>query len=383
MRSCVFVLVAMLLAASPGRGAVPGASAEGAASHAATVVVTSVRMDRLERVLGLPGELSAYQSVGLYPRVQGFVESIDVDRGSVVKKGDVLVRLHAPELVAQRAEAAAKAQGVRAQWQESQAKLASDQATYRRLKAASAVRGTVAGNEVEIALHAMEASRERARAWEQSLAASMQALQAVTEMEAYLRVTAPFDGVITERHVHPGSLSGPAANQPSMLKLQDVLRLRLVVGVPEADIGGVRAGLTASFRVPAWPAITFSARVARTARALDQRSRTMPVELDVDNAEGRLAPGMYAQVSWPARRADPVPVVPVTAVVTTTERTFVIAVRDDRARWVDVRRGATRADEVEVFGSLTAGDRVVARASDEIRDGAPIVPAPAPAPAAH
>lgn len=374
-------LAIALLAGGGAVAAVPGSPPSDAlTSRPQTVPVTTVRMERLERTLSLPGELAAFQNVAVYPRVQGFVEWIGVDRGSSVRRGDALVRIHAPELAAQRAEAAAKAQGVRAQWQEAEAKLAADAATYRRLKAAASVRGTVAGNEVEIAQHTLEAARERARAWQESAAAARQALKAVEEMEAYLRVSAPFDGVITERNVHEGSFTGPTVTQAPMLRVQEVSRLRLVLGVPEAEVGGAHAGLAATFRVPAWPATVFTARVARIARALDPRTRTLPVELDVENADGRLAPGMYAQVSWPARRPEPVPVVPSSAVVTTTERTFVIAVRDDRARWIDVRRGMSRGDEVEVFGSLAAGERVVGRASDEIRDGSPVVAASGKAP---
>jgi hypothetical protein len=98
----------------------------------------------------------------------------------------------------------------------------------------------------------------------------------------------------------------------------------------------------------------------------------MAVELDVLNHDDALAPGMYATVKWPVRRATPSLFVPKTSVVTTTERTFVIREKDGRAAWVDVRKGVSDGDLVEVIGALQAGDKVVKRSSDELRDGAPL-----------
>jgi multidrug efflux pump subunit AcrA (membrane-fusion protein) len=95
----------------------------------------------------------------------------------------------------------------------------------------------------------------------------------------------------------------------------------------------------------------------------------MPVELDTTNADGALAPGMYAEARWPVRRPRASFFVPVTAVVTTTERTFVIRVRDGKAEYVSVSKGIRQGDNVEVFGSLNAGDVVIKRATDEIREG--------------
>jgi multidrug efflux pump subunit AcrA (membrane-fusion protein) len=146
----------------------------------------------------------------------------------------------------------------------------------------------------------------------------------------------------------------------------------LVVPVPEEDVGGVAAGASVPFRVPAYPDRKYSGTVARIAHVLDPKTRTMPVELDVLNRDGSLAPGMYPAVGWPVRRSRPALFVPRTSVVTTTERTFVIRNSDGRAEWVDVKKGAAEGDLVEVIGSLHPGDMVVRRATDETRDGAPL-----------
>jgi multidrug efflux pump subunit AcrA (membrane-fusion protein) len=102
----------------------------------------------------------------------------------------------------------------------------------------------------------------------------------------------------------------------------------------------------------------------------------MAAELDVNNAAGRLAPGMFAEVRWPARRTGESLFIPKTAVVATTERTFVIRIRDGAAEWVDVKRGAAMNDLIEVFGSLKAGDQVAVRGTDELRAGTRVRPTP-------
>ena len=108
---------------------------------------------------------------------------------------------------------------------------------------------------------------------------------------------------------------------------------------------------------------------ARISHTLDQKTRTMAVELDVVNRDGSLSPGMYPAVKWPVRHREPSLLVPKTSVVTTTERTFVIRDKNGHAEWVDVRPGVADGDLVEVAGNLKAGDRVVQRATDEIRQG--------------
>jgi RND family efflux transporter MFP subunit len=334
-----------------------------------SVEVAPVVSKSVERKLRLPGEISAYLGVDLRARVNGFVERIDVDRGSVVKQGQLLVLLSAPELAAQRTEAEAKVQAVESQRAEAQAKLVAAESTYQRLKAASATPGAVAENEVILAQQALEAARAVLVALDGSKRAAEAAVLPLRELEGYLRVTAPFDGVITTRYVHPGALVGPAAGTP-LVRLEQISTLRLVVAVPEADAGGILRGARVPFTVPAWPGVTFSGVVSRVADSLDPKTRTMPVELDVANANGRLAPGMYPEVTWPVRRSAPSLLVPPTSVVTNTERTFVIRVRDGRAEYVDVTRGAPVDDLVEVFGALHPGDQIVRRATDEIRQGA-------------
>ena len=151
--------------------------------------------------------------------------------------------------------------------------------------------------------------------------------------------------------------------------LEQISRLRVVAAVPEAYKQSIARGRRVQFSVPAFPAETFTGVVARPAYAVDSRTRTMPVELDFINSGIQLTPGMYAEVRWPIRRSGETLFVPATAIKATTERIFVIRVTHGTAGWVDVRRGMTEGKLVEVFGKLTAGDRIVLRATDEIRPG--------------
>jgi membrane fusion protein (multidrug efflux system) len=187
-------------------------------------------------------------------------------------------------------------------------------------------------------------------------------------MQGYLRVVAPFDGIITDRLVHPGMMVDANGHQP-LLKLQQVSHLRLVVPVPETYVGGIERGKSVQFHVPAHPGRTYTGTIARVPNALDPQNRTMMVELDVLNRDGSLAPGMYPTVDWPVSSSGDLLFVPATSVVTTTERTFVITSQNGRAHWVDVRKGPAAGDMISVRGTLTLGQLVVRRATDEIREG--------------
>jgi RND family efflux transporter MFP subunit len=278
------------------------------------------------------------------------------------------VELSAPEMKAKIAEADAKVQSAESERVQAEAQLAAAQSTYERLKKASETPGAVAGNELVQAEKQVESLQALILARRQFSESAKAAAKAERDLQDYLHITAPFDGVITDRLVHPGALVG-ASGDPVLLVLQQVSRLRLVVAVPEGDSGGIVRDAKVEFRVPAYPDRTYTGTVARIAHVLDPKTRTEAVEMDVPNRDGSLAPGMYPSVKWPVRRAHPALYVPRTSVVTTSERTFVIRDKGGRAEWVNVKMGAQQGDQIEVTGDLHAGDQVVKRATDEIRDG--------------
>jgi RND family efflux transporter MFP subunit len=236
-----------------------------------------------------------------------------------------------------------------------------------------------------VAQRLVEAGKARIQLWQENEKAAQAQAQAMEEGEralreaalsmqnigSYLRITAPFDGVIVERNASQGSLASPGGMP--MLRLQQISRLRLVVSVPEAEVAGVKTGARINFTLPAFPGESFSGVVRRSSRSLDAKTRTMPVELDVSNSSGRLAPGMFPEVFWPAQRPRPSLFAPPTAIATTTERTFVIRIRDGAVEWVDVKRGASMnyqgVDLVEIFGHLEPGDQIAVRGADELRAG--------------
>jgi membrane fusion protein (multidrug efflux system) len=336
-----------------------------------TIDVVRVVEQPLDVELSLPGELTAFQTVAIYPRVSGFVRAINVDRGSTVRAGDVLATLEAPELVAQRAEAESKLQAAEAQVAVTRARAEAARSTFDRLKAASAIPGVVAGNELVVAEKMADANQSEVLAAQQTVEAARHALNAIRDLEGYLRLTAPFAGVVTERNVHPGALVGPTAGgtSPPLLTVVESARLRVVIPVPEAYTSDLETGRTIPFSVAAYPGQRFAGTVARVARSVDVATRTMAVELDVANRDGRLAPGTFCQVRWHVRRPGPSLFVPSTAVGTTTDRTFVVRVRGGRTEWVDVRTGLTSGSLVEVFGELNGGDEIALRGTDELRPG--------------
>jgi len=309
-----------------------------------SVEVVAVVSHYLEETIPLPGELLPFLAVDLAPKITGIVESVKVDRGATVKKGDVLIQLRAPELQAQRREA--------------EAQLRAATITYTRLHSAASTPGIVAGHDLELAQHNQEAFEAR--------------LQSLQEMEKYLRVVAPFDGVITQRNIHPGALVGPDGGGDRvspLVRLEQIAHLRLIVPVPEVYVGLISKGARVTFTVPAYPQKTFSGVVSRISQSINSTTRSMPVEIDVTNPDHRLAAGMFPEVRWPILGASPTLFVPVSSVVTTTEETFVLHVKNHIVDWVPVHKGTRSGSMIEVFGALQVGDFVVLRGTDEIRPG--------------
>ena len=358
-----------------GCGAPPAPAATAATSAPGgppTVEVVRVVERPIDVTLSMPAELGAYEMVAVYPKVTGFVKTMRVDRGSHVRAGELMAELEAPELAAQRAEGQSKLQSAQAQLSAAKSKADGDASTNDKLKAAAATPGVVAGNDLILAQKMVETSQSQVAAAEQNVEAARQALGSIAEMEGYLRVTAPFDGVITERNVHPGALVGPnsgAGASTPMLRVVNNSRLRLSVPVPEAYIAGIGEGAVMSFTVSAYPGQTFSGTVARLAHSVDVKTRTMPVELDVVNTDGRLTPGTFCQITWPIHRTAPSLFVPSGSVASTTDRVFVVRVRNGRTEWVDVKTGLASGPLVEVFGGLQSGDEIIARGTDEMRPG--------------
>jgi membrane fusion protein, multidrug efflux system len=323
------------------------------------------------RTVPLTAEFAPFLQTDIEARAPGYVEKVLVDRGSRVHKGQLLVQLSAPEINSQTAASEANLHQAEAEAAQAEAQQAAAESTSAKLQEAAKTPGAVAGNELLQAEKQRDATLALVDSRKAAVRTAKERLLASQATESYLRVTAPFDGMITDRFVNPGMLID--GGHTPMLKLQQVAHLRLIVPVPESYTGSIVKGTSAVFHVPAHPGKSYSAKIARISNALDQQSRAMMVELDVYNQDGGLAPGMYPTVDWPVGGiGENLLLVPATSVVTTTERTFVIASVNGRAHWIDVQKGPPIGDNVSVRGQIFAGLSIVKRASDEIREGAPL-----------
>lgn len=375
MRSQSLALVFSLTLIGCGSSALQRAQTieEGGAGPSQQVAVATVESQKLDTTLSLPAQVTPYEAVDVYPKVTGFIDKIMVDRGSRVKAGEVIVRLSAPELVAQRTQAEASLRSAEAQLAVAQAKLASDHGTYLHLVAAAKTPGVVAGNDLQVAEETAAADNAQLEAASNNVQAARDGLRGVTQIESYLEISAPFEGVVTLRNMHPGALVGPASGQAGaqpIVRIESISRLRVVVPVPEAYAAGLREGGQVTFSVPAYPGRTYRAPIARISHDINQNTRTMQVELEFHNPDAQITPGTFVNVDWPIHRSYPTLFIPSSAVTTDQQRTFVIRVRQGKAEWVDVKTGVTVNGKTEVFSDLQSGDVVVANATDSIRSGA-------------
>ncbi|GAB3265498.1 efflux RND transporter periplasmic adaptor subunit [Larkinella harenae] len=334
------------------------------------VATAEVQTLRPSKQIVLPGELKPWNRVSLYAKVKGFIRDVRVDRGSVVRKGQVLAVLDAPEVLSELAQAQAQLQAQEAAINEQKARFRASRLTYNRLLQTSKVEGAVSLHELDQAEARMLADSATVAVATGTIQASRSNYQTKKELRQYLTITAPFDGVITERNVSAGALVGAGdSNAKPLFVLEDSRTLRLTVAVPETFANQLPNKSTVSFSVSAMPEQQFNAKLARSAQSLVEANRAMMAEFDVDNKTNLLKPGMYAEVRLPVERTASTLFVPKTAVVSSSEKTFVIRVNNNKAEWVTVEKGNTLDSLVEVFGGLRAGEPIVRIASEEIRDG--------------
>jgi RND family efflux transporter MFP subunit len=317
--------------------------------------IAQVKKDALETEIRLPGQLAAYQEVSIYPKVNGYVKTVLVDIGSRVAKGQLLMELEAPELLQASLEA-------REKYVRSLADLSIDKEHYQRLLEASKTSG---------AISPLDLSSARAKTTADSALCNAEKSnwEMQRTMQAYLRVTAPFDGIITERNVHPGTLVSAAGKNSPMLELKEENRLRLQVDIPENVAVNLKRKDSVSFYCSALPGKKMHAAISRESMNVNTELRSERIEMDVNNAGNRLSPGMYADVMVYARGNPNALVVPKSAVITTTEKKYILTVKNKKAYKVDVTTGNEANGKIEIYGNVAAGDRVVANPADDIRNG--------------
>jgi membrane fusion protein, multidrug efflux system len=326
-----------------------------------SVQTFSLNKGQLTTHMTIPGELRPFQSVDLYAKVNSFVKKLFVDVGSVVKKDQLLVVLEAPEMLDASNTAAQIIQTNKAYY-------AASKATYERMYRTSKIPGTISPNDLEIAYAKMNSDSS-------NLEAARSSYHESTNLNRYLEVRAPFDGVISASNLYPGAYAGPAGagSVIPLLTLQEQAKLRLVIAVPEAATDYFKLGDTVHFSVKTLPGKDFTATVTRVAGSLDLQLRTEQLQMDVTNKDKILLPGMFAQVSLTMTNTDKVFVVPESAVTENTKQVFVIRVTNGKTEWVQVKRGRESDGQVEIYGPLLEGDQLVNTATDELRSGTQVV----------
>ena len=333
-----------------------GTADQPAAAPAAPAALSAVRVTTAPpaQALTLPGELESYYQTDIAPRVSAYVRRVNVDIGDHVRAGQVLAELDAPELTAALSEAQGKLNAAEATAQGSRG-------SYRRLRQTARTAGAVSPL-------AVDQARTQATSDSLNVVAARAHYRAAAQMTAYLRLTAPFAGTITERNAAPGAMVGQAAGPP-LFRLRQLNPLRLRVAVPEAYVGEIKPGNPVQFTVRALPGRTFTGRLTRTAGSVQAATRSEQVELDIPNPKEELKPGMFASASLPVHAATGSLFVPKSAVVSTTERTYVVRVAGGKAELIDVQLGDENAGQVQVVGKLQPGDVVLKAGSEEVAAG--------------
>ncbi|WP_229725408.1 efflux RND transporter periplasmic adaptor subunit [Hymenobacter baengnokdamensis] len=322
-----------------------------AAAGPATYAAVRVTAAPPAQALTLPGELESFYQTDITPRVSAYVRRVNVDIGDHVRAGQVLAELDAPELTAALNEALSKQKAAEATAQGSQG-------SYRRLRQTARTAGAVSPL-------AVDQARTQATSDSLNVVAARAHYRAAAQMAAYLRLTAPFAGTITERNAAPGAMVGQGTGVP-LFRLRQLDPLRLRVAVPEAYVGEIKNGNPVQFTVRAFPGRTFTGKLTRTAGSVQAATRSEQVELDIPNPKEELKPGMFASASLPVKVSANSLFVPKSAVVNTAERTYLIRVADGRTELVDVQLGDENAGQVQVFGRLQAGDVVLKAGNEEL-----------------
>jgi membrane fusion protein, multidrug efflux system len=321
--------------------------------------LTTIERSGLLQLVKLPAQLASYQQVSIFPKVNGYVKDVLVDIGAHVRKGQLLMTLEAPEL--EQATIQAKERYARAKMD-----YTISAENYERMRQAAETPGAVS----PMGLASLEAKAEADSALCNAEKANWQMQQAIL---GYLRVTAPFDGTISERNVHPGALvSAEGKDNKPMLELRQIDHLRLQVDIPEGIAANLADRDTVSFYLTAFPGKKMTGEVSRRSGFVNAQFRSERMELDIYNRDGKLAPGMYGDILFDSKGNPDAFSVPKSAVITSTERKYVLSVRNGKAIKVDVTTGNETADKIEVIGALHAGDQLIINGSDEMKEGSSI-----------
>jgi RND family efflux transporter MFP subunit len=307
----------------------------------------------------LPGNIQAFTDSPIYARTSGYLDHWYFDIGARVKKGDLLADIETPE--------------IDQQLQQAQSQLETAQANFDLAKTtADRWQGLLKSNSVsKQETDQAVANMTAQKAVVDSNAANVRRLQ---QLQSFEKVYAPFDGVITARSTDIGALidAGSAAQSKELFHLAAISTVRVFVPVPEAYSNAARPGSTAALTVDEYPGRVFRGQLARNSSAIDLASRTLLVEVDVDNPDGLLLPGAYATVHLKLPAAVRSVTVPANTLLFRREGLRVGVFREGRANLVPVSIGRDYGAPVEIVSGLRASDAIILDPSDSLESGTPV-----------
>jgi RND family efflux transporter MFP subunit len=364
-----------------------------AASSEAVAAVARAERRTVGTTLTIAGEFKPFQDVDVHAKVAGYIKVIYVDVGDHVKSGQTLAVLEIPEMAAQLAGADAAVRRSKEEIRRAESDLARAQSAhaaahsaYARLKQAAESRaGLVAQQEIDdsqakdLEFEAQVSSSSAAlSAAQQQLQMAEANQQQYAALSDYSRIVAPFSGVVTARYADTGALiaAGTSSSTQSMpvVRLAEISKLRLVLPIPESVAAQIHLGDPVKARVQALNQ-DIVGKVSRFADSLDRQTRTMETEIDFDNRDGHLIPGMYAETELSLREKKNALTVPLEAVTRNGDDATVLAVTTQNA--IEERRvklGLEDSVRVEVLSGLTDNDRVVIGNRSQFRNGQKIQP---------
>ncbi len=368
--------------------------------------------------LVVPGTTDALTQAFVYARANGYLKQRFVDIGDRVHEGQLLAIIDAPDLDQQVDQAREQVRQAESQLNQQRAQLALTKVTVERYRVlvAKGVFSRQQGDQTEADYASQQANVASA---ERNVEAFKANLRRTIALQSYERVTAPFSGVITQRNVDVGALisasgaaggagNGPApqgqssssggsqqsgqsnnsgssgnvntaatpANSPGqggpLFGIAQVGRLRILVSVPEGYAAGVHPGVQAKLNFQSFPDKTFTGEVTRTSGAVDENTRTLLTEVQVDNRDGKLLPGMYAVATFPPAVGDSPLLVPGDAIAIRNDKSVVFVVADNKVRVVPVTLGRDYGPSIEVLSGLRDGDVIVTNVTDDVYDGAKV-----------
>jgi len=380
-RKPVIVFSALAVAAGTLTGCGSKGRAADSGAGAPTVAVVKVERRDLASELNIASEFQPFQEISVYAKVSGYIRQLHVDWGTRVKQGQLLAELEIPELEQQIQHDEAAVAQAEEQLNQAQSAYSVAHVTFTRLASVQKSRPElISQQDIDVAQGKDLEGKAAVSAAQQALLEAKAAREKDKAMYSYSRITAPFDGVVTEIDAYTGALlpAGTSSNKgdQALCKLSQDRILRLVIPVPESAVPDIRLGGDVQVHVPVLKK-TFRGSVARIAQQVDLATRTMHTEIDVPNPNLEIVPGMYAEASLVLKNAHAVLAVPVQAINRQEDRASVFLV--DPTNTIQERRiqiGLEAPDEVEILSGLDENSLVVVGNRSQLRAGAKVIPKP-------